>query len=58
MLFRSIAELEIKMVIPTLLLAFDLKLCDPNLDIPFRNMGTFEMELNPILVTASERGLN
>jgi cytochrome P450 len=79
---RHIAELELKVVIPTLLLSFDvspslqldlensvrftilrgkaknllqLKLCDPNLDIPFGNMGTFEMELNPILATAEER---
>ncbi|KAK0632492.1 cytochrome P450 [Immersiella caudata] len=53
---KHIAELEMKMVIPTLLLSFDLNLCNSNLDIPFRNMGTFEMELNPILVTARERG--
>ncbi|KAK5655485.1 hypothetical protein OQA88_5756 [Cercophora sp. LCS_1] len=51
---RNMAEMEIKVVVPTLLLSFDFKLCSPELDLAW-DWGTFEMQRHPIMVTVSER---
>ncbi|KAK0730740.1 cytochrome P450 [Lasiosphaeris hirsuta] len=51
---RHIADLEMKIVLPSLLMMFDFKLVNPDFDVPF-DLGIFEMELNPITVTVSER---
>ncbi|KAK3363004.1 cytochrome P450 [Lasiosphaeria hispida] len=51
---RHIADLEMKIVLPSLLMMFEFKLVNPEFHIPF-DLGIFEMELNPITVTVSER---
>ncbi|KAL7905484.1 cytochrome P450 [Trichoderma velutinum] len=51
---RHIAELEIKKVIPTLLLKYNITLDNPNIKLPFVN-GVLEYGTNPISVTFSAR---
>ncbi|GAB1311344.1 hypothetical protein MFIFM68171_01554 [Madurella fahalii] len=49
---KNLAELEMKKVVPTLVLKFEFKLCDPGLDITFER-GIFEGEERPVMVTAA-----
>ncbi|KAL6792264.1 cytochrome P450 [Trichoderma sp. SZMC 28013] len=52
---RHIAELEIKKVIPTLLLKYNITLDNPDIKLPFVN-GVLEYGANPISVTFIAKG--
>ncbi|KAM7187555.1 Cytochrome P450 [Naviculisporaceae sp. PSN 640] len=51
---RNLATIEMKKLIPSILLNFEFKLCEPTLDIKF-GRGILESEENPIMVRVSRK---